>query len=681
LKQISNQLTNVLSKRVACLTILLVIVLPLFSIGLYPEADFSMRVWIDALNRRVSAAPDNPLAVCGALGVDVQAAVNQFVAFYQTKAYGPYMICINSLAGCCDLQQQSKFKEPERRSFQLEVSSKLLKAHFEYSEPTRAEANMGIALTSLVIVLMCSVCLLLNYSASELAVRPLERMLGSIKKSAKAIFASVNSLGEEQKGEGDDEFDETLESEIVLLEKVVKKIAALAELSSKKNFFDAQAIAGMKAEELGVLAMTNTTLQRARGSSDAAEFVNDSEADNGHEVTVTMQWQLEEIGVSWTLFNSWNLVIWELEPLKQKSISAWMLMNNPGSCAFTEHNVDMKTIRVFIDTIFGDYQANTYHNFIHAVDVTHAIFQYMNLMQARHLFTMPEQFSLLIAGLAHDVGHPGVNNGFLTEVQDEIAIRYNDRSPLENMHCCKLFETTSVEGANVFVGIPQDQYRNVRKLIIEVVLHTDIVQHPAMVKELELLFEMNSRTFEAKEGDFLSEQEVELLSTQEHKALMGRCLVHASDIANPTMPWDIAQAWATRVLEEYFQQGDKEKKLGIPVQMLNDRAKVNRPHSQIGFIEFIVAPLVAAEVKILPAWRETAIHLEENMGRWETMWVEELSPGEQERDKVHERVQKVTNLLSSCRKLHGVDKSHKLSMSSHAVSNSSEGRKSWRSNA
>ncbi len=46
----------------------------------------------------------------------------------------------------------------------------------------------------------------------------------------KAIFSSVNSLGEDEK-QGDDEFDETLESEIVLLEKVVKKIAALAELS------------------------------------------------------------------------------------------------------------------------------------------------------------------------------------------------------------------------------------------------------------------------------------------------------------------------------------------------------------------------------------------------------------------------------------------------------------------
>ena len=38
------------------------------------------------------------------------------------------------------------------------------------------------------------------------------------------------------------------------------------------------------------------------------------------------------------------------------------------------------------------------------------------------------------------------------------------------------------------------------------------------------------------------------------------------------------------MLEEFFIQGDKEKELCIPVQMLDDRDKVNRAFSQIGFI-------------------------------------------------------------------------------------------------
>merc|ERR1719440_452670 len=105
-------------------------------------------------------------------------------------------------------------------------------------------------------------------------------------------------------------------------------------------------------------------------------------------------------------------------------------------------------------------------------------------------------------------------------------------------------------------------------------------------------------------------------------------LLHSADISNPCKPWRICASWARAVLDEFFAQGDQEKALGIPVQMLNDRDKVNRPNSQIGFIEFIVAPLVAAEVKLFPSWYETSVLLEANLRGWERAWITESSPPE-----------------------------------------------------
>merc|ERR1711933_619474 len=213
------------------------------------------------------------------------------------------------------------------------------------------------------------------------------------------------------------------------------------------------------------------------------------------------------------------------------------------------------------------------------------------------------------------------------------------------MHCCKLFEILAQPGVNVFSSVSSNQYWDVRKTIIDVILHTDITQHFAMVRELELLYEINSKIFENSTGT-LTEQEIEVLTTVEHKKLVLEMILHAADVSNPTKPWNICLAWAHRVLDEYANQGDQEKKLGIPVQMLNDREKVNRPHSQIGFIEFIIAPFMAAEVKIFPSWYEASDLLDHNLHTWEQLWIQESNPSEAERTKVNERVHKISMLLS-----------------------------------
>lgn len=45
-----------------------------------------------------------------------------------------------------------------------------------------------------------------------------------------------------------------------------------------------------------------------------------------------------------------------------------------------------------------------------------------------------------IACLMHDIGHPGVNNAFLIATKHPKAIRYNDKSILENHHCAMAFK-------------------------------------------------------------------------------------------------------------------------------------------------------------------------------------------------------------------------------------------------
>ena len=46
--------------------------------------------------------------------------------------------------------------------------------------------------------------------------------------------------------------------------------------------------------------------------------------------------------------------------------------------------------------------------------------------------------SIIIAVLGHDIGHPGLTNGFQINASSDMVLTYNDISCLENFHSSKL---------------------------------------------------------------------------------------------------------------------------------------------------------------------------------------------------------------------------------------------------
>ena len=52
--------------------------------------------------------------------------------------------------------------------------------------------------------------------------------------------------------------------------------------------------------------------------------------------------------------------------------------------------------------------------------------------------------------------------------------------------------------------------------------------------------------------------------------------------------------------EEFFVQGDKEKELGLPIGMFNDRRTINLADAQIGYITVFIQPSFNALSLLLP---------------------------------------------------------------------------------
>ena len=83
----------------------------------------------------------------------------------------------------------------------------------------------------------------------------------------------------------------------------------------------------------------------------------------------------------------------------------------------------------------------------------------------------------LIAAAIHDVDHPGRNNSFLVNSSDKLAILYNDDSVLENHHLAVAFQLLQDSSCNFLENLKSTQVKALRKMIIDMVLATDMDKH------------------------------------------------------------------------------------------------------------------------------------------------------------------------------------------------------------
>lgn len=131
----------------------------------------------------------------------------------------------------------------------------------------------------------------------------------------------------------------------------------------------------------------------------------------------------------------------------------------------------------YFEALEDMYHDNPYHNSTHAADVqSSTYFLISNSMLLREI-TDYEILATVIASLGHDVGHPGFNNRYMTSSQSHLAVIYNDISVLEMMHSALTFELMMVSKNNILKELGYEDLTRVRKLIIEMILATDMSQH------------------------------------------------------------------------------------------------------------------------------------------------------------------------------------------------------------
>jgi 3'5'-cyclic nucleotide phosphodiesterase len=78
-----------------------------------------------------------------------------------------------------------------------------------------------------------------------------------------------------------------------------------------------------------------------------------------------------------------------------------------------------------------------------------------------------------------------MNNAYLITTRHPLATRYNDVSVLENSHVAGLYELIKQNPhLDIFQSLSNENWRLVRKLIINAVIHTDMTYHFPMVSKV-----------------------------------------------------------------------------------------------------------------------------------------------------------------------------------------------------
>ncbi|KAI8803705.1 hypothetical protein BJ742DRAFT_489243 [Cladochytrium replicatum] len=283
-------------------------------------------------------------------------------------------------------------------------------------------------------------------------------------------------------------------------------------------------------------------------------------------------------------FNTWNFdmfVFTEITDGHPLYYSGLYLMQSKD--ILNRFRIDLDTYKRWLLMMEAEYHNHPYHNAIHAADVLHALHYLLIEDPLSESFTPIECFGGIIAAIGHDIDHPGLNNNFLVKARDPLAVLYSDISVNEYHHAAHVFLTTLKSKNNIFANLTSEEYEEIRRVIIRLILCTDMGKH----------FEYLTK-FKTKLG---SNSLIGRLETQENRLVIMEIAIKCADLSNPTKTPELARKWTSAIMEEFYRQGDRERDLGLPVSQFMDRHNTSVSKCQIGFIDILVAPLYEAWVQ------------------------------------------------------------------------------------
>ncbi|XP_028276220.1 cGMP-inhibited 3',5'-cyclic phosphodiesterase A-like isoform X2 [Parambassis ranga] len=326
--------------------------------------------------------------------------------------------------------------------------------------------------------------------------------------------------------------------------------------------------------------------------------------------------------------NSWNFPIFSLvERTHGKTgciLSQVSFRLFEDTRLFETFRIPVKEFMNYFHALENGYRDIPYHNRIHATDVLHAVWYLttqpvpgLPILLAENgihvdsengitpvatgflaskmnsvleegygslagLIPALELMALYVAAAMHDYDHPGRTNAFLVATSAPQALLYNDRSVLENHHAASAWNLfLSRPEYNFLANLEHVEFKRFRFLVIEAILATDLKKH------FDFLAEFNAKV--GDEGvsgiDWTNEND---------RLLVCQMCIKLADVNGPLKCKELHLQWTEGIVNEFYEQGDEEASLGLPISPFMDRSAPQLAKLQESFITHIVGPLCSS---------------------------------------------------------------------------------------
>ncbi|XP_042528470.1 LOW QUALITY PROTEIN: cGMP-inhibited 3',5'-cyclic phosphodiesterase A, partial [Dipodomys spectabilis] len=333
---------------------------------------------------------------------------------------------------------------------------------------------------------------------------------------------------------------------------------------------------------------------------------------------------MDNLGSIMDQLNTWNFPIFDLvENIGRKcsrilSQVSYRLFEDMG--LFEAFKIPVREFMNYFHALEIGYRDIPYHNRVHATDVLHAVWYLttqpipglatvlsdhgapgdadaealargrMGFVSSRMLGAQDARYgslcgnipalelmALYVAAAMHDYDHPGRTNAFLVATGAPQAVLYNDRSVLENHHAAAAWSLfMSRPEYNFLANLDHVEFKHFRFLVIEAILATDLKKH------FDFVAKFNAKVNNDVGIDWTDEND---------RLLVCQMCIKLADINGPAKCKELHLQWTQGIVNEFYEQGDEEASLGLPISPFMDRAAPQLANLQESFISHIVGPL------------------------------------------------------------------------------------------